>query len=63
MTSREFLNRARGLHCLDFDQVRFLGAERWPLFRNDPIGFLIRADDATADQIWAALEKDQSVTA
>ena len=63
MSAREFLNRARGLSFLDFHQVRFLGASRWPKFRDDPIGFLIRADDSTVDQIWAALEADQAVAA
>ena len=29
----------------------------WPSFREDPHGFLVLADDRTADAIWRVIEK------
>jgi hypothetical protein len=58
MDLHTFLNRARQLHCLD--SVPGLTGERLRAFHENPIRFLIRADDATGRAIWAAVEAEQA---
>jgi hypothetical protein len=60
-----FLNRVRTLHCLDFFDLIQAGClerndPRWGAFRSDPVGFLLRVDDETAEKIWAICEKRAS---
>jgi hypothetical protein len=54
-----FINRIRSLHNLDKDAVPFLAAGEWVQFRDDPVKFLIRANDETAAAICAAVEARQ----
>jgi hypothetical protein len=58
-----FINRIRSLHCLDKYAVPFLTSGEWVQFRDDPIKFLVRANDETADRICAAVEARQSTPA
>jgi hypothetical protein len=54
-----FVNRIRSLHNLDRDDVSFLASGQWVQFRNDPVKFLICANDDTAAAICAAVEARQ----
>ena len=58
MDKREFLNRLRGLHCLD--DVPGISPERQSAFVRDPVRFLMKADDATGDAVWEALVASQA---
>lgn len=53
-----FMNALRILKSLDAHEVGLEGS-RWLKFRDDPVGFLIRADDSTANAIWLAIESRQ----
>jgi hypothetical protein len=53
---REFSRRLRVLSLLTFQDVPFLEGPRWRSFRADPVGFLMLADDETADRIWLAMD-------
>lgn len=62
MQLNDFLSKVRKLHCLDFYDLVQGGAmdqndPRWGTFRSDPVGFLLRADDLTAERIWAVASK------
>ena len=56
----EFLNRARSLHNIDRDQLPEMTDGEWPIFRDDPVRFLMRADDFLAAEIWREVERRQS---
>ncbi|MDE2104465.1 MAG: hypothetical protein KGL39_44935 [Patescibacteria group bacterium] len=53
----EFLNRVRILQSTVPLEVPFLAARQWTSFRDDPVRFLLRADDETAQRIWNAVER------
>jgi len=55
MTLREFHNGLRVLASIDRHEVPFLSVAHWERFRGDPYRFFIRADDPTADAIWAVI--------
>lgn len=57
MTQRQFLNALRILHSIDQHELPDLAREDWPRFRDDPVRFLLRADDPTSDAIWRAIER------
>lgn len=67
MNVRDFLNRAKGLHHLDYMDlqpvVRGFGSWDWREWTRSPIEYLIGCDDATAEAIWGALMKKQDVAA
>lgn len=56
MTQPAFRNTLLKLMALDHAEMPFLSPLEWSLFRPNPVQFFVRADDATADRIWAALE-------
>ncbi len=60
MELREFINRVRGLHCLE--GVPGMTSVRMEQFQHNPIRFLMRCDDAEADYIWRAVEARQRPT-
>jgi hypothetical protein len=51
---RKFINQVKILRSLDRDEIGMQQHE-WSKFRDDPIHFLVRANDQTADLIWAAV--------
>lgn len=59
MTLHEFLNELRRLHCIEGYDIPELRPHRQAAFVRDPVQFLIRADDATAEAIWRAMERDR----
>lgn len=62
MTRREFRNALNILRSIDKSELVDAGAiseadtKRWERFRDDPAGFLVKADDATGDAIWRIVE-------
>ena len=57
MNRLAFQEAVRRLHCIDFDPLVAAGImaaddPRWREFRDNPVGFMIRADDETADKLW-----------
>lgn len=58
MTSHQFINTVRKLHCLDYYAVNFLTRDEWERFRDNPPGFMMRCGDKTLAKIWAAVEAD-----
>ncbi len=61
LTLPAFLNRVRKLHCIDCYQlvdagVMPKGSEEWFTFRENPVGWLLRADDDRAAKVWALTE-------
>lgn len=52
MTLHEFLNVARKLNFIDRADVPFLTLGEWGQLSEDPIRFLSRVDDETAQRIW-----------
>lgn len=62
MNKAEFHNALRILLNLDRDDLPFLDGRAWQRFRTDPFRFFIRADDPTADRLWAAIEARQRGT-
>ena len=56
---RTFTNNVKILYSLDQHEVPFLQGQYWQRFSSDPVRYLIRADDETADAIWAAVVKRQ----
>lgn len=63
MTLREFHHALRVLLNLDRHELDAAGVIRrgdhnaWGTFRRDPYRFLIRADDATAEKLWALMQR------
>ncbi len=61
LTLPAFLNRVRKLHCIDRHHLVEAGAmskdsPEWPTFRDNPVGWLLRADDDRAAKVWALTE-------
>ena len=55
MTRREAQNAIRALSFVDRHQVPALAdGAAWQAFRSNPAAFFARAEDETADAIWAA---------
>lgn len=52
MTLPAFMNAIRILHSMEPDWLPVA-------FVRDPVHYLLRADDATADRIWAAIQERQ----
>lgn len=59
MNLRDFHNGIRVLFNIDAHDFTEAGLEmrHWPTFRDDPVGFFLRADDETADKLFAIVEK------
>lgn len=62
MQLNDFLSKVKKLHCLDFydlvqSGVLYQNDPRWETFRSDPVGFLLRCDDLTAERIWTLVSK------
>lgn len=63
MTLREFSNALRVLLSIDKHELEAAGVIRhadhnaWGTFHRDPYRFFIRADDATAEKLWALIER------
>ena len=61
---RRFTNAVRIMRSIDEFELSDEGAisslSQWRLFRSDPFGFLIHADDSTAAKIWAIVERRQA---
>lgn len=57
LTQHHFHNALRVLRNIDPDEVPFLDQGRWLKFEADPVSFFIRADQETADAIWAVVER------
>jgi len=63
-----FLNRVRILHCVDGYEIEDamqstglqMDAERWRRFRDNPVGFMIQADDASQRALWSIIERRES---
>ena len=57
---RAFSNALRILHSLDFHEIEATGfGGNWTAFRDDPARYFLRASDADAAAIWAAIKKRQ----
>ncbi|TXH51334.1 MAG: hypothetical protein E6Q97_18745 [Desulfurellales bacterium] len=65
---RRFHNAMRILLNLDRDEIETEGVinmldaaadAKWERFRTDPFRFFIACDDATAEKLWAMIEKRQ----
>ena len=57
---RAFMNNLKILHSLDQCEVgQDIMRGQWDKFCDDPVRFLMRCDDETADAIWVAMEKRQ----
>ncbi len=60
---RDFHNRLRILIGIDRDELVAAGVipqgdhNSWGTFRRDPLRWLIRADDATAEKLWTLIER------
>jgi hypothetical protein len=52
-----FRNRLRILNSIDSFELPGMPDEKVRAFLRDPVRFLIRADEPTAQLIWAALER------
>lgn len=52
MELAEFHNTIRKLYNVDHHVIPWMSDADWPKFRDDPVRFFIRADDATADRLW-----------
>lgn len=65
MTLREFHNGIRVLFNIDMDEATAAGVEphQWPMFRDDPVRFFLRADDETAEKLFAVVEKRNAARA
>ena len=59
MTQHEFINELKRLHCIDGWCIPELSPHRQQAFVSNPVQFLIRADDETADAIWRAMERNR----
>jgi hypothetical protein len=59
VTLAEFVNELRRLHCIDGWYIPELSPERQQRFVDNPVQFLIRADDETQEAIWRAMERDR----
>jgi hypothetical protein len=57
-----FLNRVRSLFNIDRNQAPEMTTAEWARFRDDPVHFLMRADDFLAAAIWREVEKRQTTT-
>ena len=65
---RKFLNRVRILYCIDGHEIETamqctglqMDAERWRRFRENPVGFMIQADDASQRALWSIIERRES---
>ncbi len=63
-----FLNRARILYCIDGYEIEDamqstglqMDGERWRRFRENPVGFMVAADDATQKALWSIIERRES---
>ena len=60
MTLREFHNALRIMRSIDGHELPGLHPRQVEAFIADPYGFFIRAEDAVAEQIWAAIQKRQT---
>lgn len=56
MTMHVFRNQAKKLRFIDRDEVPFLNEKEWTAFRDDPLGYFMRADDLTANRIWDSMK-------
>ena len=60
MATGTLRNQWRNIWCilrsLDRHEIQYPDLD-WPKFRDDPHGYFVRCDTATADAIWAAVEK------
>ncbi len=57
MTQQEFHNALRILMVIDRWDVKWMDDMEWQEFIANPHRFFIRADDPTADALWAVIEK------
>lgn len=59
MTLREFHNALRILRSIDGHELPDLHPQQVEAFIADPYAYFIRAEDAVAERIWAAVQKRQ----
>lgn len=63
MDQRAFENRVKILRSIDRDELVSAGLDCveddrvWVAFREDPAGWLLRADDALGGLLWALVER------
>jgi hypothetical protein len=62
MTNHEFINRLRSLHNIDGVLLPELTEGEQVRFENDPVNFLMKANDTQADAIMREVEKRQKPT-
>lgn len=56
VTRDEFSARLRSLFNIDHADVKWITPIEYQRFARDPVGFFIRADDETQEQIWTVVE-------
>lgn len=61
MTRNEFRNALNFIRFINKDELG--SPDWWPYFRDNPIGYFLRCDDANAAIIWAVVEKQMQAQA